>query len=123
VSLGVLPIWGGSLTGAALGGTTLPELVTVHPAGRSGYVVDVDCGLVWRVVGVHPPAFGCCTGDSLALWVPWNGIGLLVSPVADGETAAWIAPPLPSGLTLPPTAVMDCQVPSLPVYLYWLPVE
>lgn len=114
---------GGSLTGAALGGTTFPELVTVHPAGKPGYVVAVAVELVSRVVGVHPPAFGCCTEDCFALWVPWNGIGLFVSPVADGATAACTAPPLPFELTVPPTAVIDCQVPSVPVYLYWLPVE
>lgn len=54
-----LLIQGGSLTDAALGGRTLPELVTVHPAGRPGYVVTVAVLLVARVVGVQPPAFGC----------------------------------------------------------------
>ena len=49
---------GSSLTDAALGGRTLPELVTVHPAGRPGYVVTVAVLLGESVVGVHPPALG-----------------------------------------------------------------
>ena len=81
-------------------------------------MVTVAVALVWRVVGVQPPAFGCDTDDSLELCVPWKGIGLLVFPVADGDTAACTAPPLPSEFTIPPTAVMECQVPSVPVYLY-----
>ena len=56
-------IQGSSLTDAALGGRTLPELVTVHPAGRPGYVVTVAALLVESVVGVHPPAFGWTTDD------------------------------------------------------------
>jgi len=40
----------GSLTGAELGGTTLPELDTVHPLGRPG--IEVCTVELWRVVAL-----------------------------------------------------------------------
>ena len=48
----------GSLTGAALGGTTLPEALTVHPLGRPG--MEVCETTVCRVValGTHGQTLG-----------------------------------------------------------------
>ena len=115
---------GGSLTGAALGGRTFPELVTVHPSGRPGYVVTVGTPLVCMVVGVQSPVLGCSTVVDLSLCVPENGIGLLLvlaDTAGAGEPAGEPVPPF--GLTEPPTAVIDCHLPSVPVYLYCEPVE
>ena len=50
-------------------------------------------------------------------------MGLFVVSVDDGSTAGCTAAPLPLELTVPPTAVIDCQVPSVLEYVYWLPVE
>ena len=112
-------VGGGSLTGAALGGRTLPELVTLQPSGRPGYVVTVGVPLVARVVGVHPPALGCATLVDLSLCVPWKGIGpLFVVADTSGADDPAGEPFPPLEFTDPPTAVMDCQVPSVPVYLY-----
>ena len=74
--------------------------------------MTVDVALVCRVVGDHSPA------------VPEKGMGPLFE-LADTVGAFPPADdPFPAfGLTEPPTAVIDCHVPSEPVYWYWEPVE
>lgn len=42
---------GNLLTGAELGGRTLPVSVTVQPLGKPGYVVGTDL-VVWKVTGL-----------------------------------------------------------------------
>ncbi len=100
---------GGSREGARLGGSTLPELVTVHPLGRPGKA-EAARVLVAIVVGVDTHPLGPKEAPEERC-VPWKGAGM---PGAVVTTGAFSITPDAPGLTFPPTASTDCQVPSVP---------
>lgn len=106
---------GSSLTGAALGGTTLPDAVTVHPEGRPGIAVPV-----WGVVGCSVVALGTqghtlgrLTVEAESLCEGSKGAGAPdeTSVTCGAEAAAEELPPEPDGLMVPPLERMLCQEP------------
>jgi len=108
---------GGLLTAAELMGTTFPDPETVHPLGTPA-TLDVDTA-VERVVddATHGQLV-------LVLSEPPKGIDGDID-VTDGDwTTATVDaadPMLP--LTAPPTAMISCQFPLVPLYSYEVPVE
>lgn len=90
-----------SLTDAALGGRTFPDEVTVHPAGRPGYVVAVVEALVASVDATHGYVSGFTYVDDDRC-VPSKGIGALFEDdVIAGATAATGDAPFPLELIFP----------------------
>jgi hypothetical protein len=98
------------LLGFFMLGVALPEVFLLEVALPEGGV-DVD-GLIGSEV-VLP--LGLDEVNDLIEVEEEDGL--------DGFDGLLGAPPLPSPLTEPPTASMDCQVPVLSVYLYAVPVE
>jgi hypothetical protein len=88
------------LTGAELGGTTLPESETDHPLGSPGGVPKVVVGAA--VVEV-------IQGYTLERSTGVKGIG---APLTEEVTAgAWSWTGEPPELIWPPLDLMDCQLP------------
>jgi hypothetical protein len=108
---------GGLLTAAELTGTIFPDVETVHPLGIPAML---DVATVFERV-VDDATHG---QPVLVLSEPPKGIDG-DADVTDGDwTTATVDaadPMLP--LTLPPTAMISCQFPLVPLYLYEVPVE
>ena len=105
-----------SLTGAALGGTTFPDPVTVHPLGKPGYVVTVTpcvCSVVASGTHGYPV---CAKVEVVSLCVPSNGKGAPLETAVTEGAGAEGEEPSPLLLIWPPEDLMLCQLPELSPY-------
>ena len=102
-----------SLTGAALGGTTLPDADTVQPLGRPGYVVTV-APTVCRVVGLGTHGYPLWTTvEEVSRCVPSKGRGAPLETAVTEGAGSEGGVPSPPLLIWPPEDLMDCQEPEL----------
>jgi hypothetical protein len=118
---------------AALGGTTFPDEFTVQPLGSPEIVVVITLLIAVSSVAVAEPTHGYIEGvTKLDVGSPWvlskgSGAVLIAGGVIVGTAGAAIVaagfPGVPLPLILPPFDLMDCQVPLVPEYVYWEPVE
>ena len=115
------------LTAPELGGDTLQSDPTVQPLGSpEGILVQV----VVTTEAVAEPYQGklvvAVVSGEVAPLLP-NASGALpeAAEVTAGADAVFegVSEPDPSELIWPPDEVIDCHVPAVPEYEYWLPVE